>query len=602
VKIYSHHFGNYYGNFTFAWRIPENVSDREDRGNLDAISSIRDDLDTYSTRAIRKSFIMRYARVNGLKPAILRDVFRFLTNDSAAAESKNQSEVDDRVAEFLLDADDAHLFYDLRKLNGRPHDTSLNPFWEELGKYLDDVSVVQERRHTSFMYMPLAISIQNLIDQVAKRLPANSALPSVSWVRLNFWPSNAYTRSAMCYTGRFAVKFAVQQRLLRARHPDSPFAFCQFTLMKQLAVKMRDDAMMICLDDKSVVPVGEPGLPISSGVRAHNKSMIPAGAKLVALDHDFHIHGAVPSVLFYSDIPDDAKDSFHRGTIHVSVKDKVFEPSSAMRHTVETALILRSVMSQDDIVLEKPLLFMYTDGGPDHRSTFWTVQLAYIALFVALDLDMLVSARTAPSQSYNNPAERCMSLLNMALQHVSFARAAMDEGNEFKVKSCSTMKKLRDLARKQPAVKEALVGSMEPVIAMLKQRFSQLKSRGEPVITHDACTSDDITHISSGLDIFLGDHDEPGLIHRLSERKHVSKFPKLEAFIRTHCRARQYTFQVCVGLTHSHTHTFTYTRVHMHTHTYTCTYTHAHRHAHRHTHTHTFYINLFDNSILIANC
>ena len=45
------------------------------------------------------------------------------------------------------------------------------------------------------------------------------------------------------------------------------------------------------------MPIGEPGSPTSIGVRAHNKSWIPEGAKLSALDPDFHIHGAVPSVL-----------------------------------------------------------------------------------------------------------------------------------------------------------------------------------------------------------------------------------------------------------------------------------------------------------------
>lgn len=79
-------------------------------------------------------------------------------------------------------------------------------------------------------------------------------------------------------------------------------------------------------------------------------------------------------------------------------------------------------MSVDDISLTTPLLFLYSDGGPDHRSTYWSVQLAYILLFIALDLDLLVTARTAPSNSYYNRAERCISILNLALQNVSFER------------------------------------------------------------------------------------------------------------------------------------------------------------------------------------
>jgi len=65
-------------------------------------------------------------------------------------------------------------------------------------------------------------------------------------------------------------------------------------MMKEMAVKLGTDCALVCLDDNSI---GEPGSSTSTGVRAHNKSLIPKGAKLSALDHDFHIHGAVPSVL-----------------------------------------------------------------------------------------------------------------------------------------------------------------------------------------------------------------------------------------------------------------------------------------------------------------
>lgn len=51
---------------------------------------------------------------------------------------------------------------------------------------------------------------------------------------------------------------------------------------------------MICLDDKAVVPVGEPHCPISTNARPYNRAMIIFSA----LDHGFHINGDIPSVLF----------------------------------------------------------------------------------------------------------------------------------------------------------------------------------------------------------------------------------------------------------------------------------------------------------------
>jgi hypothetical protein len=111
------------------------------------------------------------------------------------------------------------------------------------------------------------------------------------------------------------------------------------------------------------------------------------------------------------DIPENSRDSFYTGEVHVTTKDKICMPSHALRHGVEVASILRGIYSTDGINLDKPILFLYTDGGPDHRITNISVKLSLISLFIALDLDLLVAVRTAPSQSYVNPAERvCFNL------------------------------------------------------------------------------------------------------------------------------------------------------------------------------------------------
>lgn len=55
---------------------------------------------------------------------------------------------------------------------------------------------------------------------------------------------------------------------------------------------------MICLDDKAVVPVGEPHCPISTNARPYNRAMISVGVIFSALDHGSHINGDIPSVLF----------------------------------------------------------------------------------------------------------------------------------------------------------------------------------------------------------------------------------------------------------------------------------------------------------------
>ena len=52
---------------------------------------------------------------------------------------------------------------------------------------------------------------------------------------------------------------------------------------------------MVRMDDKAVVPVGDPGMPLSTGVRPHDRVLAPReGPELVAMDHDFCINGLVP--------------------------------------------------------------------------------------------------------------------------------------------------------------------------------------------------------------------------------------------------------------------------------------------------------------------
>ena len=71
-----------------------------------------------------------------------------------------------------------------------------------------------------------------------------------------------------------------------------------------------------------------------------------------------------------------------------------------------------------------PILLLYSDGGPDHRTTYASVKLALIALFKDLDLDLLIALRTAPCNSFANPVERIMSIVNIGLQGVGVMRTA----------------------------------------------------------------------------------------------------------------------------------------------------------------------------------
>ncbi len=112
----------------------------------------------------------------------------------------------------------------------------------------------------------------------------------------------------------------------------------------------------------------------------------------------------------------------------MKVQDSVFEQSCSYRFA---AGMLEMVLKE-----EKPpsLLVKFSDGASDHRPLLIKVQLGLIAVFKILNLDCLVAMRGAPGQSWLNPAERIMSILNIALQNCSTEREEMDkkyEGNNW---------------------------------------------------------------------------------------------------------------------------------------------------------------------------
>ena len=89
-------------------------------------------------------------------------------------------------------------------------------------------------------------------------------------------------------------------------------------------------------------------------------------------DHDFTKFSIVPSVTFFFDIPESIELSWYTGHVIVGLKDAVFEPASPAHHSAE---LHSSILSQK--LHEKSMFFLYSDGGPDHRLTYLSVQLIF---------------------------------------------------------------------------------------------------------------------------------------------------------------------------------------------------------------------------------
>lgn len=98
------------------------------------------------------------------------------------------------------------------------------------------------------------------------------------------------------------------------------------------------------------------------------------------------------------------------------LKDGVFLPSNPFLHMTELCATLE---------LEKaspPVIFLYVDGGTDHRVTLKSLQLSLIALWNVFNIDMPVAGHTCPGHSYCNPVEQVMSTLNVGLWNAAFVR------------------------------------------------------------------------------------------------------------------------------------------------------------------------------------
>lgn len=505
VMLHRVAYGGSIGTLNFVWSVPPgDTADRFNR-NVNVISEIAESLPKFSSRAMRKDFIDKYSSFTKCPKSILRHMFSTLTGCEEMAINANEKEINERVSK-MMEADDTDLLFDLRATNGS--DTYYDVFFEEMGKYFDEQLLqVNDRRKGEELYLPLAISIETLKKEIVKRVPDGTPIPSSETIRLQFSPSNPFYNTALKYSGKFNVKFRVQVRQGRVTHQDSHYGAKYFQHMKEFCVKFRDSTLFLCLDDKAIVPVGEPGCPISTGVRGHNKVLAPSeGPRLVAADHDFHVGGIVPSVALVADIPENARDSFFSGEVHVTSKDKVFSPSSPLRHGVELIRLLRSseTFSEDAVNLNVPIMCLYTDGGPDHRTTYETVKLSLALIFMHLDLDMLVALRTAPSHSWTNPAERCMSILNLALQHVALDRSEMDEKFERMVKHLSTLSMVRNKAKLEAGFQEAFQNSMAPVIAKVNTRFAQMCLKGKNIITHEGMLEEEISPLLEILNVGLG--------------------------------------------------------------------------------------------------
>ena len=98
-------------------------------------------------------------------------------------------------------------------------------------------------------------------------------------------------------------------------------------------IKYQNYVCFILADDKHKVPISEDVL-VFTGV--HNKkTLAPAEGEIIATDYDFTKLSLIPSITLFINISNNISESFYNRKVYVCFKDVIFQPSSALRHSIK---------------------------------------------------------------------------------------------------------------------------------------------------------------------------------------------------------------------------------------------------------------------------
>lgn len=212
------------------------------------------------------------------------------------------------------------------------------------------------------------------------------------------------------------------------------------------------------------------------------------------------------------------------------MKDSIFQPSTPFRHAIELKNIL-------DVSEKKPVLFLYTDGGPDHRTTYNSVKLSLIVLFKQLKLEFLVACRTAPGHSWANPAERIMSLLNICFQNTALSREESTSEIEQIIKSCNGMSEIRRKSEKVDGLKDKWIESLKPMMNMLEDRAKRVQLKGKPFNVFQAADDIDVEQTEARVTLIdptinVGKYQQTHMTKARGFKEYIGKYKALNLILK----------------------------------------------------------------------
>ena len=360
------------GTFLALWRVPSSEESRSASRQMTAVFGAAKHARTVLSREQSRLYANTMISIGKTKgvlkvatAAALLEVFGFSSVTRSSSDDERMARALAAIlgtnSETVNSTDHAitSLARDLRDSNCQKRGPLFSKFFEAAQDFLDHAvsstgAQVDQRRAASTqggarMYMPIAMSLPDLRDRIQKhadtvlhlKLTTDYLLPSCEWLLLQFQPQRDDTLTATKFSGLLGIHRTVQSRTIRQSHEDCHFTRALWQYIRQWCHPLAKSghAMVVSVDDKCGVKLGEPGMPIGALQRRKKKSICATagGAGILAADHDYSSVTLTPSVTLFIKPPEDRLGSYAQGAPFLTIKNAVFQTSNPLRHAAELA-------------------------------------------------------------------------------------------------------------------------------------------------------------------------------------------------------------------------------------------------------------------------
>ena len=133
----------------------------------------------------------------------------------------------------------------------------------------------------------------------------------------------------------------------------------------------------------------------------------------------------------------------------------------------------------------KPIEAHYHDGGIDHSGRHPKAQIIIFAYALSRQLDALTSLHSAPYNSFRNPMERKMTLLNLAWQGIGIMQNKTTHFEQ-KLNSYNGLNAIRAMAEKYPELKEEFLETVQPAKNLIGEMLKRASTTSGKIFTFNS--------------------------------------------------------------------------------------------------------------------